>query len=110
MLADERFVRARARARDVSAAAAGNGAAIGVAGAIQEHAGSGAVRDLELLAGRGCAGGAAFLRDCGRAAVCGAERSDPGGTGERGAGGRARCVWGVSGAASAAGVAQAIMG
>ena len=70
-------------ARGVSAAAARYGAAVGVAGAIQEHAGGGAVCDVELLAGRGRAGGAAFLRDRGPVAVCGAQRSDRGGASAR---------------------------
>ena len=61
------------------------------------------VCDVELLAGRGRAGRAAFLRDCGPIAVCGAERSDRGGAGERVAGRRAQCVRGISGAAGGAG-------
>ena len=61
------------------AAVAGHGTQEGAARGISRDAERGAVWDVEFLAGRGCAGGGAELRDCGPAAVRGADR--PGGAG-----------------------------
>ena len=84
--ADEGCVRARVGAAEISAAAARDGAEVDPARPVSDDAERRAVRDVEFLAGRGRAGGAAFLRDHRQAAVCGAERSDRGGAGAGAAG------------------------
>ena len=74
--ADAGRFRARFRARGISAAAAGHRAAFDSARPLPLDAERGAVRHFELLAGRGRARRAAFLRDHRQAAVRRAERPD----------------------------------
>src|SRR5205807_7348964 len=71
LYADEGIVRTGARPCFVSIAAARNGAAVGVAGAVQEYRGSGFVRDGQLLAGRGRAGRTVVVSACGPSALWG---------------------------------------
>ena len=71
-------------------------------GRISRDAERGVVRDVELLAGRGCAGRGAELRDYRPSALPGADRPGGRGTKQSDHGGRRRSVCGVSGSGSGA--------